>query len=78
VGLDEDAVVPRALVAGIRARLVVESKLSDDLGARWIGRANDGQAVHESVGLMEIGGLGHVRGNEHIINYESWKRYPLG
>jgi len=67
VGLDEDAVVPNVLVAGIRARYVGESKIPDDLRACRIGGANGGLAVDKSVGLEGIGGLGYVDGDEPII-----------
>ena len=67
VGLPEDAVVPGILVAIIWARFVVESKIPDDSRACWIGSANLGLAVENSIRLVEIGGLGYVRGDDRII-----------
>ena len=67
VGLHEDAVVPGILVAVIRARFVVESKIPDDFRACWIGGANLGLAVEKSIWLVEIRGLGYVRRDDRII-----------
>jgi hypothetical protein len=67
VGLREDVVVPRISVAFIWARFVVESKIPEDSRPCWIGGANLGPPVEKSIRLVEIGGLGYVRGDDPII-----------
>jgi hypothetical protein len=67
VGLHENAVVPGILVAFIRDRFVVESKVPDDIRTRWIGSADCGPAMEKAIRLVEIGGLGHIRRDDRII-----------
>ena len=67
VSFYKDAIVPGILFTAIRTGHVVEPEIPQDTGAGWIGSANLGLAVQKSVGLVEISGPGHVRGDDCII-----------
>ena len=45
---------------------VVEAKVSDDARTRGICRADFGASVGMPVGLIEIGGLSHIRWNDSV------------
>lgn len=67
VSLHEKTVVPGVLLAVERIPFVIGAEISDDMRARRIGSADLGFAVQKAVQLIEICGLGYVRGNDLII-----------
>lgn len=56
----EEAGVPGILVAGDVCLVVIELIVAEDLRSGWIGGADSGAAVKQSVALIEVDGLGHV------------------
>ena len=77
VRFHEETVPPGIGGAFEGAVFVVESKISNDLRAGWIGGANIVVAVDKSIRLIEVDGLCHIRGDDLVIMAESRGRYPL-
>lgn len=68
MGIHEDMVVPGILRTSERACFVVKFEISNDSGACGIGRANVVVAVEKSVGLIKVGGLGHIGGDDCVVH----------
>jgi hypothetical protein len=67
VSFFEEASKPGILGAIDRRRFVIEAEISENLRAGRVSGANLRVTVKNSVGLVEIDGLGDVRGNNFVV-----------